>query len=211
MASFNSWRAVTWLYPQMETFSALLALCAGNSPVTGEFPSQRPVTRSFDVFFDLCLNKGLSKQSWGWWFDTPTCPLWRHCNDDYSRSHAILRFMVWHSLIPILQDLTHNWGLDNTNDFLQFIFFCKIVVSWFKFHRNLFPIVRSNYEWASIGLDNVLAPNRQQALIWTVDGLAYWCKYAPLVPQKLTWLKRVMYDDAITFLSICDAFHLAEY
>ena len=41
---------------QMETFSALLALCAGNSPVTGEFPSQRPVTRSFDVFFDLCLN-----------------------------------------------------------------------------------------------------------------------------------------------------------
>ena len=42
----------------METFSALLAICAGNSPVTGEFPAQRPVTRSFDVFFDLCLNKG---------------------------------------------------------------------------------------------------------------------------------------------------------
>ena len=37
----------------METFSVLLALCAGNSPVTGEFPSQRPVTQSFDVFFDL--------------------------------------------------------------------------------------------------------------------------------------------------------------
>ena len=37
----------------METFSALLVLCPGNSPVTGEFPSQRPVTRSFDVFFDL--------------------------------------------------------------------------------------------------------------------------------------------------------------
>ena len=35
----------------METSFALLALCAGNSPVTGEFPSQRPVTRSFDVFF----------------------------------------------------------------------------------------------------------------------------------------------------------------
>ena len=64
----------------METFSALLALCAGNSPVTGEFPSQRPVTRSFDVFFDLRPNKGLSKQSWGWWFETPSRPLWRHCN-----------------------------------------------------------------------------------------------------------------------------------
>ena len=46
----------TWWRLQMETFSALLALCAGNSPVTGEFPSQRPVTRSFDVFFDLRLS-----------------------------------------------------------------------------------------------------------------------------------------------------------
>ena len=45
----------------METFSASLALCARNSPVTGEFPSQKPVTRSFDVFFDLRLNKRLSK------------------------------------------------------------------------------------------------------------------------------------------------------
>ena len=48
----------TWWRHQMETFAALLALCGGNSPVTGEFPSQRPVTRSFDVFFDLRLNKG---------------------------------------------------------------------------------------------------------------------------------------------------------
>ena len=54
----------------METFSALLAICAGSSPVPGEFPAQRPVTRNFDVFFDLRLNKRLSKQSWGWWFET---------------------------------------------------------------------------------------------------------------------------------------------
>ena len=67
----------------METFSALLALCAGNSPVSGEFPAQRPVTRSFDVFYDICLNKRLSKQSWGWWFETPSSPLWRHCNNLY--------------------------------------------------------------------------------------------------------------------------------
>ena len=63
---------------QMETFSALPALCAGNSPVTGELPAQRPVTQSFDVFFDLRLNKRLSKQSWGWWFETPSYSLWRH-------------------------------------------------------------------------------------------------------------------------------------
>ena len=46
----------------------------------GEFPTQRPVTRSFDVFFDLRLNKRLSKQPWGWWFETPLWSLWRHCN-----------------------------------------------------------------------------------------------------------------------------------
>ena len=64
--------ALTCWRPQMETFSALLALCTGNSPVTGEFPAQRPVTRSFDVFFDLRLNKRLSKQWCGWWFETPS-------------------------------------------------------------------------------------------------------------------------------------------
>ena len=49
------------------------------SPVNS--PHKRPVTRSFDVFFDLRLNKWLSKQSWGWWFVTALRPLWRHCND----------------------------------------------------------------------------------------------------------------------------------
>ena len=60
--------------------SMLLALCAGNSPATGEFFSQRPVTRSFDVFFDLRPNKQLSKQPRGWWFETLSRPLWRHRN-----------------------------------------------------------------------------------------------------------------------------------
>ena len=71
---------VSWWRHQMETFSALLAICAGNSPVPGEFPAQRPVTRSFDVCFDLRLNKRLSKQSWGWWFQTQSRPLWRQSN-----------------------------------------------------------------------------------------------------------------------------------
>ena len=50
----------------------------GNSPVTGEFSSQRPVTRNFDVFFDLHLNKRLSKQSRRRWLEMPSCSLWRH-------------------------------------------------------------------------------------------------------------------------------------
>ena len=70
----------SWWHHQMETFSALLDLCAGNSPVTGEYPSQWPVTQSLDISFDLHLNKRLSKQSWGWWFETPSRSLWRHCN-----------------------------------------------------------------------------------------------------------------------------------
>ena len=75
---------LTWWRHQMETFSAILAICAGNSPVPGEFPAQRPVTRSFDVFFDLRLNKRLSKKSWGLWFETPSRPLWRHSEEQIS-------------------------------------------------------------------------------------------------------------------------------
>ena len=70
-----------WWRHQMETFSALLTLCVENSPVTGEFPSQRPMTRSF-VFLWSAPEKRLSKQSWGWWYETPSRLLWRHCNDE---------------------------------------------------------------------------------------------------------------------------------
>ena len=79
---FVTRKVLPWWRHQMEAFSAL--------PVTGEFPSQRPVTRCFDVFFDLCLNKRLSKQSWVWWFETLSHPLWRNCNAVNIRpSHAL--------------------------------------------------------------------------------------------------------------------------
>ena len=64
----------------METFSAILVLFEGNSPVTGEFPSQRPVTRSFDVSFELRLNNRSGKPSRRRWFKRPSRPLWRHRN-----------------------------------------------------------------------------------------------------------------------------------
>ena len=66
----------SWWRHQMESFSALLALCKGNSSVKGS------VKQSFDVFFNLRLNTRLSKQSRRRWFETPSCPLWRHCNFD---------------------------------------------------------------------------------------------------------------------------------
>ena len=74
--------------------SALLALCAGNSPVIGEFPSQRPVTRSFDVFFDLWLNKRWNKKWQGWWFETLLCPLWRHRNEEPAMRSFDVSFVV---------------------------------------------------------------------------------------------------------------------
>ena len=86
----------TWWRHQMETFSALLAICAGNSPVAGEFPAQRPVTRSFGVFFDRSLNERLSKQSWGWCFETLSRPLWRHSNDIFSMNGSLF---VWRCLV----------------------------------------------------------------------------------------------------------------
>ena len=69
-------------------------------------PTQRPVTRSFDVFFDLRLNKRLSKQWWGWWFETLPCPLWRHRNGKvYSAPWLFmeLRNYSWSSRIRIME------------------------------------------------------------------------------------------------------------
>ena len=69
-----------WWCHQMGTFSMLLAICEGNPLVTGGFPSQRPEMQSFDIFFDLCLNKRLTKQSRCWWLEMPSCSLWCYCN-----------------------------------------------------------------------------------------------------------------------------------
>ena len=65
---------------EMEAFSALLALCEGNRPVTGRFPSQRASNADLWCSFDVRLNKVLNKQSNGWWIETPWCSLWRHHN-----------------------------------------------------------------------------------------------------------------------------------
>ena len=92
----------------METLVALLTICAGNSPVPGEFPAQRPVTRSFNVYFDLRLNKRLSKQSWGWWFETLSRPLWRHskvCKSPQPCSTHMAYYMVGHINITIAETL----------------------------------------------------------------------------------------------------------
>ena len=80
----RSWQTsaplITWWRHKMETFSAFSPFCEGNPPVTRGFRSQRPVTRSYDVFCDLRMNKRLDKQSRRRWFETPSLSLWRHFN-----------------------------------------------------------------------------------------------------------------------------------
>ena len=94
----------------METFSALLAICAGNSPVSGEFPAQRPVTRSFDVFFDVRLIKRLSKHSRGWWFETLSHPLWRHRNGVHDIHHwnVLKHTHILHNTVNFVNNFSYS-------------------------------------------------------------------------------------------------------
>ena len=111
-------RSISWWRHQMEAFSALLVLCAGNPPVPGDFPAQRPVTQSFDVFFYLHPNERLSKQSWGWWFETPWLPLWRHSNilhNTHNRhiiAHPWGRGMICLIWVPSDRFVLGNCGMD---------------------------------------------------------------------------------------------------
>ena len=93
----------------------------------GEFPRQRPVTRSFDVLFDLRLNKRLSKQPWGWWFETPSWSLWRQrdgISDLYCRANRTLLALICISMHIVLKSEKIIY-----NSFMKSAFnWCSIVV-----------------------------------------------------------------------------------
>ena len=84
---------VAWWRLRMETFTALLALCAGNSLATGEFPSQKPVTRNFGILFYLRPYKRLCKQSRRRCSETPSRSLWRYCNDRILVEALFIKFL----------------------------------------------------------------------------------------------------------------------
>ena len=87
---YKPWCVIKWEhFPHYWSF-------VRNSPVIGEFPTQRLVTRNFDVFFDLRLNKWVSKQWWCWWFETLSRPLWRHGNTFIYHTESIpWLLMTW--------------------------------------------------------------------------------------------------------------------
>ena len=124
---------ISWWRHQTKTFSALLAICAANSPVTSEFLSQKPVTRGFDVFFDLRLSKCLSKQSQGWWFETPTRSLWRHRNVSSGRYSSCWQRSVHHRI----GDHKHKTA------------FKQLQLKGF-YERSVIPICWLNVSWTSM-------------------------------------------------------------
>ena len=96
---------ITWK-DRLYTANIMMTSSNGNifrvtGPLCGEFtgpgevPTQKPVTPSFDVFFDLRLNKRLSKQPWGWWFETLSWSLWRQCNGFSKTRPSLVQIMVW--------------------------------------------------------------------------------------------------------------------
>ena len=101
----------------------------------GEFPTQRPVTRSFDVFFDLRPNKRLSKQWRGWWFETLSRPFWRHRN------------VSWHHRVPSV------WCYCNANDkgdvmtYLFNLFLIHIHLKYIWSYNGMIYLIR----WSSVG------------------------------------------------------------
>ena len=93
-----SW-SKTWWRHQMERFSALLAFCVGNLPVTNEFPKHRPVTRSW-CFLWSAPKPTVDKQ-WGRrWFETPSRSLWRH---------QWFRSLQWEFLLVVFRNKLPCW------------------------------------------------------------------------------------------------------
>ena len=123
----------------METFSSLLTLCVGNSSVTGEFPAQRPVKRGFDVFFDLRLNKRLSKQSWGWWYDSPSRPLWRYCNAEEILSEAPYTRLATCCVLGLLLVTWFNFNLSMIEHIL-------LDVTWMQMIAKVMLLARQDIE-----------------------------------------------------------------
>ena len=106
-------------------------LC-GEFTGTCEYPAQKPATWNFDVFFDLRQNKRLGKQSWGWLFETPSHPLWRHCNvtafgaDNQAPLRPSCRYL------PVgIKLFKYNSIMQWTLDISRFLF-CKIFITFKK-------------------------------------------------------------------------------
>ena len=135
----------------------------------GEFPTQRPVTRSFDVFFDLRLNKRLSKQPWGWWFETPSGSLWRHCNVYTNLSTTRKCLMLTPTLGP------RQNGHSFADDHFKRIYWMKLLEFRIIFQWSFFPRVGLTIfqQWFSQWLGTNQAPSHYLNQCWLDNRRIY--------------------------------------
>ena len=131
----------------------------------GEFPTQKPVTLSFDVFFDLHLNKRLSKQSWGWWFKTPSWSFWRQCNVQMA---AVIRA---HSELGEYLEFSF-WLLTHSNQYLDAIVLCV-------YHALRFGLAYEDCSWGMLGRKVILL--RVEAAYKTGRGVIIHFEYAGFI------------------------------
>ena len=107
---------IIWLYQTVDArkeelfFTDLLITLRSHGEFIGpgEFPAQRPVKRSYDVYFDLRLNKRLSKQPRGWWLETQSRPLWRQYNVQPCRVHPT-KYALASPIVLLCQDDVMSW------------------------------------------------------------------------------------------------------
>ena len=174
--------------------TGLLGGPVGNSPVTGEFPLQRPVTRSFDVFANLSLNKRLSKQSWCWWFETPWPPLWLQSNGpviqvSYLPVAEVLNFKTFVQFNNVLHNAWVGWVLSNPCKY----HFCNscgnlVLIKWsnskllplFQFFLTFVPNDPNDIESVLVQMMSC------RYVIWINDGIVWCCKYFFRCPNGLS-------------------------
>ena len=165
---------------------------------TGEFPSQRPMTRCFDVFFDMRLNKRLSKQSWGWWYETPSRLLWRHCN--------VMKHWLYRPLNSNLDEsrtkLLSNLNLDSKNRspwngshvVITFnVSFPSQENKWMgTLHSSLNSLFRGPF-CARIIINDLASDTAPQFIIWIIcyPSLAY--AYAEILLYGYGWIDLMVF------------------
>ena len=153
------------------------------------------VTGHLYVFCDARRNKRLSKQPWGWWFETPTRSLWCLCSVVTGVSLARVPMSQTNMMTSWHENFFRSYVYLNTlrsrqmNALLLTTFlnaFC-----W-KFHHILFLI---DYLTINIGSNNGLKPNSRKFIFWTNDCLVYWCVTRPW------WFKRGVQWDVHMIMS----------
>ena len=185
-----SWDRLSWWHHQMETISALLTdLWCREFTSHQWIPLTKPVMRSFDAFFDLCLNKRLSKQSWGWWFETPSCSLWRYCND--------MENWPWQG--------NRIWNTDTekaSKRFSIYSCFSSCIFQICKWNKILY-LLRTDWLATRLNLGYLLSNHDVCSFIGAVyHGIFFMGRFNSLWPSDTIWCHKIM-SSLVEMMACC--------